>query len=235
MDDRTRQNRCALSAAIGVFSLTAIILIAGKMGFGKPEAIAAKAYAAPKMHNRAGAELSRFDRNGLYTYLTDRNFNIPASARLHEIRRMYLAYHYQALFDSVSVRTSIPAPVLFAFFIIEATREGIESPLFSDTWNPGGIKYRGRFSPYYSFDDCHENGKPVKCAFEHPGNFDNAALLWSDVFNQKRYKPCKNLSNLETCRCLQISGYHTAKNYRQRARIADSYPAYQKMFPDARR
>ena len=237
MDDRTRQNRHALSACVGCLALIGFILGMGKLGFGLPkkDPIRIIPESSVGLANTAGIEVSGFDRFELNSYLTGKNFKIAADMSLHEMRRCYLAYHYQALFDSVSVRTKISPAVLFAFFIIEATREGIESPLFSDTWNPGGVKYRGRFSPYYSFDDCYENGAPVKCAFENPGSFENAIALWSDVFNQERYEPCKKLPNLESCRCLQISGYHTAKNYRQRARIADAYSEYKKMFPDARR
>jgi hypothetical protein len=217
----------------------------GKIGFGKPKVATIKNVHTNEnaVHIVKASELSFMGEASLMHYLNAHGFNIPDNTPLHEMRRAYLAHAYRPLFDSVSIRTAISSDVLFAFFIMEATREGIESPMFADTWNPGGVKYRGRFTPYYSYDDCFENGKSVPCAFENPGNFENAVELWAQVFNSERYLPCKNKNERclpcevksieQTCKCLEDAGYHTAKSYKQRSRIAKSYRNYLKWSPDA--
>lgn len=234
MDKRFWQNRSFVQAYVGIAFLVCFILAMGKVGFGKPKRKDPIVLYPPAQYlsNTAAFELSHFDESDIKEYLSGRNFKV-SDMSLHETRRCYIAYHYQALFDSVSVRTDISSDVLFAYFIMEATREGVESPMFMATWNPGGVKHRGRYKPYYSYDDCYKNGQAVPCAFESPGSFDNAVELWSDVFNHKRYRGCKNKPIEDTCECLYKAGYHTSRNYRQRVRIAKSYRAYQNRFPDA--
>lgn len=234
MDNRYGKNHNAIAACLGATFLACFTLAMGKLGFGKPKKDPVKQIVqAPMYSNTVGRELADFSQTDMYAYLSGRGFKIAANMPLHEMRRMYLAYWYRPLFDSVSVRTGFSSDVLFAFFIMEATREGVESPMFSDTWNPGGVKYRGKYTPYYSYDDCFENGKAAPCAFENPGSFANAVALWSDVFNHPRYSACKTDNITASCKCLEQAGYHTAKNHAQRARIAKSYRKYRKCFPGA--
>lgn len=234
MDNRYGKNHNAIAACLGITFLICFTIGMGKVGFGKPkEALAEKAVDITEPQIVKASELAFMGQASLEHYLNAHGFNIPYNTPLHEMRRAYLAYAYKPLFDSVSMRTAISSDVLFAFFIMEATREGIESPMFADTWNPGGVKYKGRFEPYYAYDDCYEKNEPVPCAFENPGNFENAVALWSEVFNSDRYKPCKNKSYEQTCKCLEDAGYHTARNHKQRSRIAKAYRNYLKWSPDA--
>lgn len=233
MDNRYWKNHNAVAACLGATFLACFTLAMGKLGFGKPKKDPVEKPSVETLRNTYGREIETFDAAELYAYLTGRGFKVGFDMPLHEMRRLYLAYCYRPLFDSVSVRTGLMPDVLFAYFIMEATREGVESPMFTDTWNPGGVKYRGRFEPYYAYDDCSKNGKPTKCAFEHPGCFQNAVALWSDVFLNERYRRCKTDDIALSCKCLQQAGYHTSKNHAQRARIAKSYRAYLKRFPGA--
>ena len=234
MDNRYGKNHNAIAACLGATFLVCFVIGMGKLGFGKPknDPVEQKIQ-EPLYSNTVGKELSMFNQSDMYSYLSGRGFSVQATMSLHEMRRLYLAYCYRPLFDSVSVRTGFSSDILFAFFIMEATREGVESPMFSDTWNPGGVKYRGKYEPYYSYDDCFENGVPVQCAFENPGSFANAVELWSEVFNHPRYSACKTKNIASSCRCLEDAGYHTAKNHAQRARIAKAYRGYLKLCPGA--
>lgn len=235
MDNRKPSYHRAVSACLGMTFLICFTIAMGKVGFGKPKKDPLITAMPMPLSNYKGGEIAIFKHDELYSYLSGRNFKIPKSASLHEMRRCYLAYSYQPLFDSVSALTNIQPSVLFAYFIMEATKEGVESELFTNTWNPGGVKYKGKHTPYYAYDDCYVNGKAVPCAFENPGSFDNAVKLWAEVFNAPRYSACKDLSIRATCECLERAGYHSAKNFKQRARIANAYATYLKYAPDVAR
>lgn len=235
MDNKRRTYRHAMSASVGIAALITFTIAMGELGFGKPKETGAVKPSSLVLSNFKGVEIDHLKHDELYSYLIDRNFNIPKTASLHELRRCYLAHSYQPLFDTVAKLTNIDPAILFAYFIMEATKEGVESELFKNTWNPGGVKYKGKHKPYYAYDDCYLNGKAVPCAFENPGTFDNAVKLWAEVFNADRYQSCKNLSIKATCECLEHAGYHTAKSYKQRVQIANAYSTYLKYAADAAR
>lgn len=173
--------------------------------------------------NDAGRSVEHMTQEELYTSLSVAGFRNLEGYSLHDMRRVYLAWHYKPLFEAVSKNTDIAEAVIFAFFIVEATIAGVESDLFLGHWNPGGIKYRGMFAKTLKNDDCYENGVPVPCAFESMSSADEAVQAWSAVFNSGRYDNCKAKPITETCKCLQKNGYHTANDYRRRSRIAETY------------
>ena len=173
--------------------------------------------------NKAGRSIEHMSQSELYTSLSSAGFRNLEGYSLHDMRRVYLAWHYKPLFEAVSQNTGISEAVVFAFFIVEATIAGVESDLFSGHWNPGGIKYRGMFAKTLKHDDCYNNGVPVPCAFESMASADEAIQAWSAVFNSGRYEDCKAKPVAETCKCLQRKGYHTANDYKRRANIAKSY------------
>lgn len=206
----------------------AFFTIADNAGFGKPETNPEPIQSEPEavISNTAGVAVQEYTEHQLRSFLHDRGFRNLSNEPLHQLRRMYLLWHYEPLFIEVSNLTGIKEDVLFAYFIIEATNKGVESDLMQKAYNPGGVKFKGIYTPVYAYDDCYKDGKPVPCAFENPGSFRNAVELWSSVFNAPRYKPCKDLSTDQTCKCLQENGYHTANNWRTRARLAKSYWTY---------
>lgn len=206
---------------------TAFFILAEYAGFGMPEKkIPLDTSSETTVSNTAGASVENYSENELRSFLQDLNFRNLESESLHQLRRMYLLWNYMPLFSEVSRLTGITEDVLFAYFIIEATNKGVESDLMQKAYNPGGVKYKGIYTPIYAYDDCYKDGKPVPCAFENPGSFRNAVELWSSVFNAPRYEACKRLDADKTCECLQQKGYHTANNWKIRARLAKSYWIY---------
>lgn len=231
MDKRQNGIHKSLYKPVGVIAVASIFFnAAGKMGFGLPheEAVAAATEIEPvALSNTAGLAISELTEEQLRAFLQDRGFRNLDKSPLHQMRRMYLLWHYMPLFDHVSAATGISNDVLFAYFVIEATREGVESELMQKAFNPGGVKHHGRYEAVYAFDDCSDtSGKPIPCAFENPGTFENAVKLWAEVFNAPRYKDCKSLSAKETCKCLYENGYHGSNNYKSRARLAGDYHKY---------
>jgi len=231
MDQRQDGLYQSLYKPVGVVAIAALFFNAAeKMGFGLPHEKAVAAVDDPEpiaLSNTAGLAISELTEGQLRAFLQDRGFRNLDKSPLHQMRRMYLLWHYMPLFDHVSAATGIGNDVLFAYFVMEATREGVESELMQKAFNPGGVKHRGRYEAIYAFDDCSdESGKPTPCAFENPGTFDNAVKLWAEVFNAPRYKACKSLPAKETCRCLYENGYHGANNHRSRAKLAGDYHKY---------
>lgn len=231
MDRRQDGLYQSLYKPVGVVAVAALFFNAAeKMGFGAPMRHDPVPDAGPvpiSLSNTAGLAISEYSEEQLRAFLQDRGFRNLDKSPLHQMRRMYLLWHYMPLFDHVSAATGIGNDVLFAYFVIEATREGVESELMQKAFNPGGVKHRGRYEAVYAFDDCTDTaGKPIPCAFENPGSFDNAVKLWSEVFNAPRYKACKSLPAKETCRCLYENGYHGANNHASRARLAGQYHKY---------
>lgn len=178
--------------------------------------------------NRAGWSLRDLDEDEYGQMLSEAGFRNVDGLGLPMMRRLFLAWHYKALYEKVAKRTGISEPVLFAYFIIEATSQGVESKLWMEHWNPGGIKYRGRAGVTFHKDDC--GGVP--CAFESVDGFDRAVEIWSSVFNNPRYKDCKRENIDMTCACLKKSGYYTGPGWKNRAAIARQYESFlQNNFP----
>ncbi len=151
-----------------------------------------------------------------------------------ELRRAYIGYHYERLCRDVHEKTGLPASVIFAYLIIEATSGGVESRLFRNHGNPGGIKFRkGNGAKRVNFhDDCYRKGKSVPCGFSHYTDYEQTVSAWSAVFNAQRYKKCKSYKTTkEICHCLYKNGYHTGNNWRTRASLADEYWQIRKSYP----
>jgi hypothetical protein len=169
--------------------------------------------------NKAGRSIAWMSEDELRTMLYSANFRDLDGMSLNMMRRLFLAWHYKALYERVAKKTGLQEPVIFAYFIIEATIEGSESTLWAEHWNPGGIKYRGRAKMVMAKDDCG----PVPCAFESFSSFDQAVHYWAEVFNSERYKDCKRRQIDDTCECLKKAGYYTGKGWKNRAAIAHQY------------
>lgn len=184
----------------------------------------------------AGHQVKNLTEEELRTYLYKLGFKQIDNAPLYDLRRMFLAFHYDQLLTDVHNSTGVPKAVLFAYLIIEATVQGIETPLLQHHWNPGGIKYKGIANKTMHYDDCYDsNGRPMLCAFESASSYAEAVKIWSSVFNAPRYTSCKNKPIGDTCKCLQDAGYHSSNSWRNRYRIAKDYINYTQKLPNARR
>ncbi len=179
--------------------------------------------------NKINYSIKDLNHKELITYMRRNGFVNIDNLSLHELRRLNIAYNYDALFWDMHERTGFPVSLFFAYFVIEATRGGIETDLWANHWNPGGIKYRnGSGNSYvYKDDDC--NGM---CKFASVDNYASAVKLWSSVFNADRYELCKSEAKpLDICKCIKDAGYHADKSYKIRADIMKSYWSYRKNFP----
>jgi len=164
-----------------------------------------------------------YDETMWYNYFKSKGFDIKLSTS--EYRRLSIVYHYNNFINTMSINTGLSKPVIFSYFIIEATSVGIETDLFYYYYNPGGIKHiSGDYVLYY--DDCGLR----KCKFQRLYSMEDAITTWSKVFNHKRYKDCKNsVGPIETCKCLYRGGYHSSKNIAIRVDIANEYYNYVSM------
>lgn len=179
---------------------------------------------------RSIAHLTEYEMRILMREYGFRNLH---NVRLPMLRRIYLAYNYRQMYQDMSLNTGLGEDIIFALHIFESTINGIETDLFTQHKNPGGIKYKGQGYKVRWYDDCYdESGKSIPCEFEGFNSYQDMLSAWSLVLNADRYAPCKELSDVRSiCKCLQDSGYHTADSYKQRAFLAKQYASLHKYFP----
>ena len=167
------------------------------------------------------------DRATLVNSMEKMGYKDIKGYNLNELRRIMIAYEYDALFWDMRDRTGFSIGFFFAYFVYEATYHGIETESWRKHWNPGGIKYRGEFKWFKAEDDCKG-----PCRFTSFPDYESAILLWSEVMNNRRYDHCKSMSKpLDICKCVRDAGYHTDNSYVARANIMQSYWSYRKHFP----
>ncbi len=196
------------------------------------------------MKNLPGKEIKKLDKQELLEYLDVRGFRRLEGKNIVELRRIWLAYMYDSFFYTMHKKTNLPISVIYAFFIIEATNNGIESNLMAKALNPGGIKYRGTGKKMNAMDDCYKNGKKVPCSFQAFNSYDAMVQGWADVLNLPRYKKCKRFVFREfnrgmtakeivneTCKCFYKSGYHTSNLWKVRSNLSTEYWTMKASFP----
>lgn len=146
---------------------------------------------------------------------------------INHLRRIMIAYEYDALFWDMHEATGFPVSIFFSFFIFEATRDGIETDMWMKHWNPGGIKYKGKYNKVLKDDDCEG-----KCEFASMPNYAAAIDMWASVFNSSRYTNCRSEKTAaDMCKCIKDAGYHTANSHVARARLTSDYWKYRRSFP----
>lgn len=170
--------------------------------------------------------LRNLNERDLRDKLTGLGFRNLAGYTRNELRFVYGAWCYDRFLMDVNAKTKIPASVLFAYMQYEAMSQGVETDLFRVHGNPGGIKYRGEGKIAKAMDDC--GGRP--CNFSVTEDYNEMVRLWAEVFNRPRYKDCTGTPE-EVCACLKAGGYHSAKNWKNRARLARKYWIYRRSFP----
>lgn len=196
------------------------------------------------MKNLPGKEIKNLDKQELLEYLDVRGFRRLEGKNIVELRRIWLAYMYDSFFYTMHKKTNLPISVIYAFFIIEATTNGIESNLMAKAFNPGGIKYRGTGSKVKAMDDCYKNGRKTPCSFQAFNSYDAMVQGWADVLNLPRYKKCKRFVFREfnrgmtakeivneTCKCFYKSGYHTSNLWKVRSNLSTEYWTMKASFP----
>jgi hypothetical protein len=111
------------------------------------------------MNNLPGTQIKSMGKEELQQFLEDQGFRRLNNKSLVDLRRIWLGFMYEDFFYTMHKKTDLPISVIYAFFIIEATNNGIESRLMEKALNPGGIKYRGTGKKINAMDDCYKNGK----------------------------------------------------------------------------
>lgn len=196
------------------------------------------------LNNLPGTEIKHLDKQELIEYLDVRGFRRLQGKSIVDLRRVWLAYMYDGFFYTMHKKTDLPISVIYAFFIIEATNNGIESKLMTKALNPGGIKYRGSGKKVKSYDDCFIKGKKVPCSFQAFNSYDAMVQGWADVLNLPRYKNCKRFVYRKynqgmtakdivnaTCKCFYKAGYHTSNLWMVRSNLSTEYWTLKASFP----
>ena len=178
-------------------------------------------------------------KSELIAWMRARNYtgDLESMGENH-LRRCVLAYEYDALWWGVHEKTGIPIAVVFGYFIVESIRSkplhqsGWETDLFAIYGNPGGVKASKGEKGAKFFDDCWARGVKVKCTFAIYETPSQTIDAWSTVFNRSRYNPAKSGKTAgQICLALQNGGYHTANNWKARAKVANDYWEYRNHFP----
>ena len=196
------------------------------------------------MNNLPGKEIKKLDKKELIEFLDARGFRRLQGKNIVELRRIWLAYKYDNFFYTMHQKTNLPISVIYAFFIIEATNNGIESNLMAKALNPGGIKYRGTGRKVSAMDDCYKKGVKVPCSFQAYNSYNAMVQGWADVLNLPRYKKCKRFVFRQynrgmtakdivnaTCKCFYESGYHTSNLWKVRSNLSTEYWTMKASFP----
>jgi hypothetical protein len=195
--------------------------------------------------NLPGKQIRNMDKHELHDYMDAVGFQRLQGKSLVELRRIYLAFMYDDFFYSMHKKTNLPISVIYAFFVIEATSNGLESKLMMKALNPGGIKYTGKGNKMKAMDDCYKKGKKVPCDFQAYKDYQSMIDGWANVMNLPRYKNCKRfiyakynqgmkpkeiVNNI--CKCFWKSGYHTSNQWKVRSNISTEYWTVKASFPN---
>jgi hypothetical protein len=195
--------------------------------------------------NLPGNTIKSMEKDELYDYMDAVGFQRLKGKSLVDLRRIYLGFMYDDFFYSMHKKTNLPISVIYAFFIIEATSNGLESKLMLKALNPGGIKYTGKGSKMKAMDDCYKGGRKVPCDFQAYNDYQSMIDGWASIMNLPRYKGCKKYIYSKynrgmkpkqivdsICKCFYKSGYHTSNLWKVRSNLSTEYWTVKTSFPN---
>jgi hypothetical protein len=84
-----------------------------------------------------GWEVRKLSGEQLRQTLEGRGFRNLKNVDRSKLRRIYLAYCYESMLMNVHVLTDFPVSMIYSFFIIEATSQGVETELLRKHANAG--------------------------------------------------------------------------------------------------
>jgi flagellum-specific peptidoglycan hydrolase FlgJ len=129
--------------------------------------------------------------------------------------------------------TDFPVSMIYSFFIIEATSQGIETELWRKHANAGGVKaLKGYESVTYKTREViRGKDKYIKAKFMKAETTEEGMNLWAQVLNSGRYYECKKANYKlkgkrlyeSICKCIYENGYHTDRDYKFRASLMAEY------------
>jgi hypothetical protein len=180
-----------------------------------------------------GYEVRKLSGLQLRQTLEGRGFRNLAKVDRAKLRRIYLAYCYESMLMNVHVLTDFPISMIYSFFIIEATSQGIETELWRKHANAGGVKaLKGKQSVTYKTREVIKGkDKYIKAKFMKASSTEEGMNLWAGVLNSGRYAACKKANYKikgiklyeSICKCVYKSGYHTDTDYKFRASLMAEY------------
>lgn len=178
--------------------------------------------------------VQHLDKSALRDQMEIEGFRNLSGYDRNHLRRIYAAYHYDMLLWDTRAQTGLSLGFLFAYFIIESTRQGVETDLFAVHLNPGAVKFRGSYRAVQFNDDCTDSsGKSIPCDFVATDNYADMITMWSNVFLHSRYDRCRSKVTVEAiCKCFRDVGYHSSRRYMNRVAIAKDYWQYRQSFPN---
>jgi hypothetical protein len=180
-----------------------------------------------------GYEVRKLSGLQLRQTLEGRGFRNLAKVDRAKLRRIYLAYCYESMLMNVHVLTDFPVSMIYSFFIIEATSQGVETELWRKHANAGGVKaLKGKQSVTYKTREVIKGrDKYIKAKFMKASSTEEGMNLWAGVLNSGRYAACKKANYKikgiklyeSICKCVYKSGYHTDRDYKFRASLMAEY------------
>jgi len=180
-----------------------------------------------------GYEVRKLSGLQLRQTLEGRGFRNLAKVDRAKLRRIYLAYCYESMLMNVHLLTDFPVSMIYSFFIIEATSQGVETELWRKHANAGGVKaLKGQQSVTYKTREViRGKDKYIKAKFMSAETTEEGMNLWAGVLNSGRYAACKKANYKikgiklyeSICKCVYKSGYHTDRDYKFRASLMAEY------------
>jgi hypothetical protein len=180
-----------------------------------------------------GYEVRKLSGLQLRQTLEGRGFRNLAKVDRAKLRRIYLAYCYESMLMNVHVLTDFPVSMIYSFFIIEATSQGVETELWRKHANAGGVKaLKGHdYVTYKTREVIRGKNKFIRAKFMKAESTEQGMKLWAGVLNSGRYAACKKANYKmkgirlyeSICKCVYKSGYHTDRDYKFRASLMAEY------------
>jgi len=180
-----------------------------------------------------GYEVRKLSALQLRQTLEGRGFRNLAKVDRAKLRRIYLAYCYESMLMNVHLLTDFPVSMIYSFFIIEATSQGVETELWRKHANAGGVKaLKGQQSVTYKTREVIKGkDKYIRAKFMSAETTEQGMNLWAGVLNSGRYAACKKANYKikgiklyeSICKCVYKSGYHTDRDYKFRASLMAEY------------
>lgn len=174
-------------------------------------------------------DIQNMDKAALRKHLKTNGFRNLENATLVQMRRMWMAFHYESMLMNLHLLTEFPISMLYSFFIIEATTNGIETNLWRLHANAGGMKaFKGYGSvTYRTYEVIRGKNVTMKAKFMSAKNTQEGIEAWAKVLNSGRYYECKKANYKlpkkqlyeSICKCVYESGYHTDPKYKFRAQF----------------
>ena len=174
-------------------------------------------------------DIRNMDKSALRKHLKTNGFRNLENATLVQMRRMWMAFHYESMLMNLHILTEFPISMLYSFFIIEATTNGIETNLWRLHANAGGLKaFKGYGSvTYKTYEVIRGKNVTMRAKFMSAKNTQEGIEAWAKVLNSGRYDECKKANYKlpkkqlyeSICKCVYESGYHTDPKYKFRAQF----------------